>query len=66
MFFLAGGLHHRVQMERQWLLLAPVTPPVVPRHGRGISGDLRQTPPHLVQQLPEARRLPVEQEQETV
>lgn len=63
---LAGWFHHGLQMERQWLLLPPVPPPVVPRHGCRISWDLQQTPPDLVQQLPETRCLPVEQGPETV
>lgn len=53
-------------MERQWLLLSSVTPPVVPRHGCGIPWDLQQTTPNLVQQLPEASCVPVEQGPEGV
>lgn len=63
---LLGWLHNSVQMERQWLLLPSVTPPLVSGHGCRIFGDLQQTPPDLVQQFPEACSLSVEQGSETV
>lgn len=66
MLCLAGRLHNSVQMEWQWLLLSPVTPPVVPGHRCRIFGNLQQTPPDFVQQLPEACCVPVEQRLETV